>query len=74
MFINDILQPTHVLLILVVALLVLGPKRLPEVGRAVGRTLHDFKGAVNGESPGSPDRLVSADTAAPTPVPEDRAV
>ena len=47
--IGDILQPTHLLLILVVALVVLGPKRLPEVGRAVGRSIHDFKGAVNGE-------------------------
>jgi sec-independent protein translocase protein TatA len=47
--IGDILQPTHLLLILIVALVVLGPKRLPEVGRAVGRSIHDFKGAVNGE-------------------------
>lgn len=47
--IGDILQPTHLLLILIVALVVLGPKRLPEAGRAVGRSLHDFKGAMNGE-------------------------
>lgn len=47
--IGDIVQPTHLLLILLVALVVLGPKRLPEVGRAVGRSIHDFKGAVNGE-------------------------
>ena len=46
--IGDILQPTHLLLILLVALVVLGPKRLPEVGRAVGRSIHDFKGAING--------------------------
>ncbi|MBV8946001.1 MAG: twin-arginine translocase TatA/TatE family subunit, partial [Solirubrobacterales bacterium] len=35
--IGDILQPTHLLFVLVVALLVLGPKRLPEAGRALGR-------------------------------------
>jgi sec-independent protein translocase protein TatA len=58
----------------VVALLVLGPKRLPEVGRAVGRSIHDFKGAINGESPGEPDQVVSAETAAPTPVSADRTV
>jgi len=45
--IGDILQPTHLLFILVIALLVLGPKRLPEVGRALGRGLRDFKNALN---------------------------
>jgi sec-independent protein translocase protein TatA len=48
---NDILQPTHLLLILVVALLVLGPKRLPEATRSIGRGIHDFKSAITGESP-----------------------
>ena len=41
--VGDILQPTHLLLILVVALLVLGPKRLPEVGRTLGSGLRDFR-------------------------------
>lgn len=47
--IGDILQPTHLLFVLVVALLVLGPKRLPEVGRALGRTMRDFRSAISGE-------------------------
>jgi sec-independent protein translocase protein TatA len=47
--IGDILQPTHLLFILVVALLVLGPKRLPEVGRSLGRGLRDFRSALSGE-------------------------
>jgi sec-independent protein translocase protein TatA len=46
--VGDILQPTHLLLILVVALLVLGPKRLPEVGRSVGKGLREFRHTVNG--------------------------
>jgi sec-independent protein translocase protein TatA len=45
--IGDILQPTHLLLILVVALLVLGPKRLPEVGRSLGKGLRDFRQAIS---------------------------
>lgn len=48
--VGDILQPTHLLFILVVALLVLGPKRLPEVGRTLGTGLRDFRQAINGES------------------------
>ena len=52
--VGDILQPTHLLFILVVALLVLGPKRLPEVGRTLGTGLRDFKAAINGESHDDP--------------------
>ena len=47
--IGDIMQPTHLLFVLVIALLVLGPKRLPEVGRQLGKGLRDFRGAINGE-------------------------
>lgn len=45
--IGDILQPTHLLFVLVIALLVLGPKRLPEVGRSLGRGIRDFRNALN---------------------------
>jgi sec-independent protein translocase protein TatA len=47
--IGDILQPTHLLFILVVALIVLGPKRLPEVGRSLGRGIRDFRAAMGGD-------------------------
>jgi sec-independent protein translocase protein TatA len=47
--VGDILQPTHLLFVLVVALLVLGPKRLPEVGRSLGKGLRDFRSALSGE-------------------------
>lgn len=47
--IGDIFQPTHLLFVLVVALLVLGPKRLPEVGRSLGRGIRDFRSALSGE-------------------------
>ena len=47
--IGDILQPTHLIFILVIALLVLGPKRLPEVGRSLGKGLRDFRSAINGD-------------------------
>jgi sec-independent protein translocase protein TatA len=47
--IGDILQPTHLLFVLVIALLVLGPKRLPEVGRSLGRGIRDFRQAMSGE-------------------------
>ena len=45
---GDIIQPTHLIFILVVALIVLGPKRLPEVGRSLGRGLRDFRQGMQG--------------------------
>src|ERR1700752_1566974 len=65
--IGDVLAPTHLLLILLVALLVLGPKRLPEVGRSLGKGLRDFRDAMSNYSP---DALLNADespAAAPLP-------
>ena len=35
------------ILILVLALIIFGPKRLPEMGRAVGQTLREFKKSAN---------------------------
>lgn len=47
--VGDIFQPTHLIFVLVVALLVLGPKKLPEVGRQLGSGIRDFRAAINGE-------------------------
>jgi len=44
------LSPVHLLIVLVVAVVILGPSRLPEVGTALGRTIREFRGAV-GEMP-----------------------
>ena len=38
---------TELLLITVVALLIFGPKRLPAVGSAIGKTFKEFKKSVN---------------------------
>ena len=35
--------PTELILIFVVALLVFGPKKLPEIGRSVGKAIREFK-------------------------------
>ena len=41
--IQNLVNPTHLLLILVVALLVLGPKRLPDAGKGLGAAIRGFK-------------------------------
>jgi sec-independent protein translocase protein TatA len=48
--IGDIFQPTHLLFLLVIVLLVLGPKRLPEMARSLGRGFRDFRDAISGEN------------------------
>ena len=47
--VTDLLQPTHLIIVMVVALLVLGPKRLPGAGRALGQGLREFKQSITGE-------------------------
>jgi sec-independent protein translocase protein TatA len=39
------LSPGEILLILLVALLIFGPKRLPEIGKSLGKGIREFKGA-----------------------------
>ena len=41
--------PLEIVLVLAIALIVLGPKRLPDAGRSVGRGIRNFKGALTGD-------------------------
>jgi len=45
------------ILILVVALLVFGPKRLPEMGRSLGRGMREFKDSISGADKDEPSEL-----------------
>ena len=67
--VGDILQPTHLLFVLVVALLVLGPKRLPEVARTLGKGIRDFRGAISGDSDDEHRSFLGQDNSAPAPAP-----
>jgi sec-independent protein translocase protein TatA len=49
-------SPIEIIIVLVIALLVFGPKRLPEMGRSIGRGIREFKGAVLDEDDGSRER------------------
>ena len=70
--ISDILQPTHLLVILIVALVVLGPKRLPEAGRSLGRSLRDFRQALNGAGDETPEPApIATVVQTPEPAPHD---
>jgi sec-independent protein translocase protein TatA len=45
-------SPVHLIFIAAVALIVLGPKRLPQLARALGQGIREFRGAIeHGNSP-----------------------
>ncbi len=39
----------ELIVVLVIALVVLGPKRLPEMGRSLGKGMREFKSSIGGE-------------------------
>ena len=42
--------PMELILILAIALIVLGPKKLPDAGRSIGKGMREFKDALSGDS------------------------
>jgi sec-independent protein translocase protein TatA len=44
----DFLSPLHIIVLLIVALLVFGPKRLPEIGAGLGKAIREFRDATSG--------------------------
>jgi sec-independent protein translocase protein TatA len=44
-------NPVHIVILLGIALLLFGGKRLPEVGRSLGSGMREFKDAISGHSP-----------------------
>lgn len=57
------------LIVLVIALVVLGPKKLPEVGRSLGRGIREFKDGVTGKEDEHSSPPVGALQAPPPPSP-----
>jgi sec-independent protein translocase protein TatA len=41
--------PWEVFIVLIIALLVFGPKKLPEMGRSMGKGIREFKSSINGD-------------------------
>ena len=61
-------SPAHLMILLIIFLLLFGPKRLPELGRSLGSGIRAFKHSLTEETA---DSFRSVDAAAlPSPVPE----
>nr|WP_281069392.1 twin-arginine translocase TatA/TatE family subunit [Paenibacillus shirakamiensis] len=46
---ENLLRPTHLLLLVIAALLLFGPSKLPELGRSFGSMLKEFKKGARGD-------------------------
>ena len=59
---EGLLQPTHLILILGIALLMFGPRKLPELGQGLGKGIRGFRDALRGirEDPGTSGTQVQA--------------
>lgn len=46
---RGLFQPMHLLIILVIVLIILGPGKLPEIGKGLGESIRGFKKAISGD-------------------------
>jgi sec-independent protein translocase protein TatA len=66
--------PLEIVIVLIIALVVFGPKRLPELGRSLGRGIREFRGSVTGDDDDDEDsrkREIAAGD--PGPVADEKA-
>lgn len=57
--------PWEIAILLIVALLVFGPKRLPEMGKSIGKGMREFKESISGNDDHEPAEIDPPDEPAP---------
>ena len=69
--------PLELAIVLIIALVVFGPKRLPELGKSVGRGIREFKGSISGDhdddDDDEPEPQAKIESAQPPPPPSESA-
>jgi sec-independent protein translocase protein TatA len=58
--------PMEIIVVLIIALIVFGPKKLPELGKSLGKGINEFKGSITASHDDAPAEPVAV--AAPAPV------
>jgi sec-independent protein translocase protein TatA len=53
---EGLLQPTHLLFILLIVLILFGPGKLPELGKGLGKGIREFKDALRGAAEGTAEK------------------
>ncbi len=58
---EGLLSPTHLLLILLIAMILLGPRKLPELGKGLGEAIRGFRESMRApDAPQAPQQVPSA--------------
>jgi sec-independent protein translocase protein TatA len=65
--------PLEILVVLIIALIVFGPKRLPELGSSLGRGIREFRNTIGGEKRDEDDEPKELSASQATPVAEEKA-
>jgi sec-independent protein translocase protein TatA len=56
MFMEGLFQPTHLIFILLIVLILFGPGKLPELGKGLGKGIREFKDAIRGGMDGTAEK------------------
>lgn len=59
--IEGLFQPMHLLIIAAIALLIFGPKKLPELGKGLGEGIRGFKASMNSDEKPAVDKSKETD-------------
>lgn len=62
---HDLLMPQHLLIILIVALFIFGPKKLPELGQGLGKGIRSFRDSMKSITQDEPEKPPAKDTDQP---------
>jgi len=60
------IQPLHLVVIVIVALIIFGPSRLPEIGRGLGKALNEFRQGTKEMTEGFRDEVTKPNAETPT--------
>ncbi len=59
---EGLFQPTHLLVILILCVFIFGPRKLPELGKALGDGIRGFREGMNPSAPAKPEETPKPET------------